>query len=132
MELLDPSIQYSMDVIMLLRGRLLHNYTYERPFDQHRIAYLLDILLQLVKFGGQSFSRIASTTFISRSSCPEFVKRIEESKLLPMPALHIVPRYSYFDSRIPAFEHNVYQCLDRYPTSVRYACKMVDNTSANE
>lgn len=78
LELLDPSIRFTLDVVAM-KGREVRHYIYERPFDQHRFAYLLDILLQMIKFGGQSFSRMASSTLVSRSPNRELAPRVGNS-----------------------------------------------------
>ncbi|THH09322.1 hypothetical protein EW145_g2101 [Phellinidium pouzarii] len=77
-ELLDPAIRLSATVGMV-KGREIRGLLYDRPFDQHRIAYLLDILLHVVRFGGHNFSRIISTTYVARSSCPLLVNRVTQN-----------------------------------------------------
>ncbi|KAI5120784.1 hypothetical protein M0805_002411 [Coniferiporia weirii] len=77
-DLLDPAIRLSKSPIAV-GGRDFQGLVYDRPFDQHRIAYLLDMLVHVARFGGHTFSRIATSTLVARSSCPEFVSRAVQS-----------------------------------------------------
>ena len=80
LELLDPNIRLTLNDVVAMKGGKVRYYIYERPFDQHRIAYLLDILLQLINFGGQNFGRIAATTLIARSPNRELATRVQNGK----------------------------------------------------
>lgn len=62
-------------------GRDISGLAYDKPFDQRRIAYLLDILLHVVRFGGHNFGRAVVSTHVSRSFSPLFVERVSHSKL---------------------------------------------------
>jgi len=79
-ELLDPSI-HRIPSTAKVRGRELQIYIYERPFDQRYAHHLLEMLLSIMRFGGQGFSKTAKTTFIRRSHHTGLVRRVESSKL---------------------------------------------------
>ena len=80
-ELLDPAIQQSPNLI-IVGGREIRGFVYDKAFDQHRVAYLLDVLLQVARYGGQNFNRIISTTYVSRASCPQLLKRVSSREQL--------------------------------------------------
>ncbi|KAL5535972.1 hypothetical protein ACEPAF_4066 [Sanghuangporus sanghuang] len=77
LELLDPTIRQTPSVVTM-NGREIRGFTYDRPFDQHRVVYLLDVLLQVARYGGQNFNRVVSTTLVSRSPCPQLLERISQ------------------------------------------------------
>ncbi|OCH88751.1 hypothetical protein OBBRIDRAFT_64803 [Obba rivulosa] len=74
-DLLDPTIIRSPTTIELA-GKQLLSFSYERPFDQRYIYHILEVLLSVIRFGGQGFSRIARSTPISRSPYPELIGRV--------------------------------------------------------
>ncbi|KAI0690744.1 Dopey, N-terminal-domain-containing protein [Cytidiella melzeri] len=65
-DLCDPEIR-RMQAPLQLHGRQVQGFSYVRPFDQRYVIHLLGILLSVVKFGGQGFTKITRTTLISRS-----------------------------------------------------------------
>ncbi|KAI0348103.1 hypothetical protein BDW22DRAFT_1350250 [Trametopsis cervina] len=65
-DLCDPTI-HRIQTVSQHSGRQVQGFFYVKPFDQRYITHLLGILLSIVKFGGQGFTRIARTTLISRS-----------------------------------------------------------------
>ena len=79
LELLDPAICQSTSTIVV-NGREIQGFTYDKRFDQHRIVYLLDVLLQVARYGGQNFNRVISSTYVSRSSSPKLMERISQRK----------------------------------------------------
>ncbi|KAH8923425.1 hypothetical protein BT69DRAFT_1350163 [Atractiella rhizophila] len=64
--LLDPSIQREMRTHQM-RGKEVGVWTYEKVFDQARTKFTLEILLHLVRFGGQGFTRLANATKVDGS-----------------------------------------------------------------
>ncbi|KDQ15544.1 hypothetical protein BOTBODRAFT_65254 [Botryobasidium botryosum FD-172 SS1] len=80
-DLMDPATQRST-VVVSHGGRDIRSFRYERPFDQHRVAYFLDSLLSLVRFGGQSFSKVARATPVKRCLCPELITRAETANVI--------------------------------------------------
>ncbi|KAH7100146.1 Dopey, N-terminal-domain-containing protein [Auriculariales sp. MPI-PUGE-AT-0066] len=79
-DMMDPAIRRSA-VSTTLIGRDVSGYVYDLPFDQRRLNYLLMTLLSLVRFGGQSFDKIARGTLLKRSLDPELVRRAQEASL---------------------------------------------------
>ncbi|TFY67972.1 hypothetical protein EVG20_g3733 [Dentipellis fragilis] len=77
-DLLDPSLHRTPSTTKL-NGKELQDYSYERPFDQSYIRYLLETLLSVVRFGGQGFAKSARTNFIRRSQHAGLVERVEAS-----------------------------------------------------
>ncbi|EJF67133.1 hypothetical protein DICSQDRAFT_151482 [Dichomitus squalens LYAD-421 SS1] len=75
-DLFDPNVRYAPSTTEL-KGKQLQGYTYERPFDQHYVNYVLETLLSVVKFGGLGFSRVARTTPISRSLHGALLQRLQ-------------------------------------------------------
>jgi hypothetical protein len=75
-DIMDPSIQRTHTTIPV-RGRELQGFQYERPFDQRYISYLLEILLSVIRFGGQGFFKAAKTTMIRRSPHSGLIQRLE-------------------------------------------------------
>ncbi|EMD42316.1 hypothetical protein CERSUDRAFT_102665 [Gelatoporia subvermispora B] len=73
-DLLDPAIQRSPTTVNIANKELL-GFSYERSFDQRYVHHVLEVLLSVVRFGGQGFSKICRSTPISRSSYPELVER---------------------------------------------------------
>lgn len=79
LELLDPRIYITPSTI-IVEGRELQCLEYDRPFDSHRVTYLLGILLHVVRFGGLNFNKVISSSHVSRSSCAHLVERVARSK----------------------------------------------------
>jgi hypothetical protein len=75
-DLVDPAIRRTPAVVQL-SGRETRGYTYDYPIDQRRLQHTLDSLFSLVKFGGQSLSKIARGTLLKKSISPGFVARVE-------------------------------------------------------
>ncbi|KAG2350958.1 hypothetical protein BDR05DRAFT_955104 [Suillus weaverae] len=65
-DLLDPSIR-RVSRVSRVSGKEIRGFVYERSFDQRYVAHLLEILLSIVQFGGQGFSKSARGTFLRRS-----------------------------------------------------------------
>ncbi|KAG1868238.1 Dopey, N-terminal-domain-containing protein [Suillus subalutaceus] len=65
-DLLDPSIR-RISRVSRVSGKEIRGFVYERSFDQRYVAHLLEILLSVVQFGGQGFSKSARGTFLRRS-----------------------------------------------------------------
>jgi len=63
-----------------VRGREIHGFIYERPFDQHLLNHILEILLSVVNFGGQGFTKATRLSAIKRSTHPGLVKRVQDSR----------------------------------------------------
>ena len=53
---------------------------YERTFDQHRINYLFEILIHLIRFGGQGFCRIMAGIPIGRSFHANLPERLVQGQ----------------------------------------------------
>jgi hypothetical protein len=79
-ELLDPSI-HRIPSTAKVRGKELQSFVYERPFDQRYTHHLLEMLISIIRFGGQGFSKTAKSTAIRRSHHAGLVQRVESSKL---------------------------------------------------
>ncbi|CAK5264480.1 unnamed protein product [Mycena citricolor] len=62
-DLLDPAIQRTA-YTHRVKGKEIQGYMYERSFDQHYAGHLLDLLLAIVRFGGQGFSKTARGSLI--------------------------------------------------------------------
>lgn len=65
---------------MQYNGRQVQGFLYLKPFDQRYIAHLLGILLAVVKFGGQGFSKIARGTPISRTLHSGLLEKTRDGK----------------------------------------------------
>ncbi|KAF8899262.1 Dopey, N-terminal-domain-containing protein [Infundibulicybe gibba] len=91
-ELLDPSIRRAPTTTKI-RGRELQTFVYERPFDQRYINHLLEMLLSIVRFGGQGFTKSARSSPIRRSHHAGLVQRVESGGLTD-------PDASYLDAAI--------------------------------
>lgn len=50
-----------------MSGKEIRGFVYEKSFDQRYVAHLLEILLSIIQFGGQGFSKSARGTFLRRS-----------------------------------------------------------------
>ncbi|KAF8079121.1 Dopey, N-terminal-domain-containing protein [Lyophyllum atratum] len=75
-DLLDPSVLRKPSTAKV-HGRELQMFLYERPFDQRYINHLLDMLLYIIRFGGQGFAKTARSTPVRRSHHPGLVQRVE-------------------------------------------------------
>ncbi|KAJ7204429.1 Dopey, N-terminal-domain-containing protein [Mycena pura] len=75
-DLLDPGIRRIPNTTKV-KGKELQGFVYERPFDQRYINYLLDILLSIIRFGGQGFAKTARSTSIKRTHHTGLVQRVE-------------------------------------------------------
>jgi hypothetical protein len=78
-ELLDPSI-HRIPSTAKVRGKELQTFSYERPFDHSYTHHLLEVLLSIIRFGGQGFSKTAKSTLIRRSHHAGLVQRVESSE----------------------------------------------------
>lgn len=91
-ELLDQSI-HRIPSTAKVRGKELQNFIYERPFDQRYTHHLLEMLLSIIRFGGQGFSKTAKSTAIRRSHHIGLVQRVESCGILD-------PNASYLDALV--------------------------------
>ncbi|EPQ60111.1 hypothetical protein GLOTRDRAFT_101965 [Gloeophyllum trabeum ATCC 11539] len=82
-DLLDPSIR-RVPSSSMLNGKELPIFLYERPFDQNYINHVLEILLSVIRFGGQGFVKTARSNGVRRTQNRELVDRVE--KVLPAQA----------------------------------------------
>lgn len=78
-DLLDPSIRRIPNTAKV-RGKELHGFLYERPFDQRYANHLLEMLLSIIRFGGQGFAKTARSTSIKRSHHAGLIQRVETGK----------------------------------------------------
>ncbi|KAF8753997.1 Dopey, N-terminal [Rhizoctonia solani] len=79
-DLLDPSIKRA-STTFTFNGRETRGYTYERSIDQRKLAYVLESLLSVIRYGGQGFGRVARTTLIQRSLYPGLMARAEAAQV---------------------------------------------------
>ncbi|CAE6407081.1 unnamed protein product [Rhizoctonia solani] len=79
-DLLDPSIKRA-SATFTFNGRDTRGYTYERSIDQRKLAYVLENLLSVIRYGGQGFGRVARTTLIQRSLYPGLMARAEAAQV---------------------------------------------------
>lgn len=63
-----------------VHGKEIQSFTYTKPFDQRYVNYLLEILLAVVRFGGQGFVKNARSSSIRRSYHAGLVSRVDTSK----------------------------------------------------
>jgi hypothetical protein len=75
-DLLDPSIKWKVTTTVI-NGKELPAFAYERPVDQRYITYLIEILLAVSRFGGQSFIKILQSTQVRRSSSSRVVELVK-------------------------------------------------------
>ncbi|KAK0199079.1 Dopey, N-terminal-domain-containing protein [Armillaria mellea] len=75
-ELLDPSIR-RVPSTTKVRGKELQGFAYGRPFDQRYTQHLLEMLLSVIRFGGQGFAKTARNTSIKRSQHSGLVQRVQ-------------------------------------------------------
>ncbi|KAG6879371.1 hypothetical protein C0992_003191 [Termitomyces sp. T32_za158] len=78
-ELLDPSVRRVLSPAKV-NGREIQGFLYECPFDQRYMNHLLDLLLSIIRFGGQGFAKTAKATPIRRSHHVGLVQRVEASE----------------------------------------------------
>ena len=74
-DLLDHSIR-RISRTSRINGKEIRGYVYERSFDQRYVAHLLEILLSVVQFGGQGFTKSARGTFLRRSHDHVLLQRL--------------------------------------------------------
>ncbi|CAE6478176.1 unnamed protein product [Rhizoctonia solani] len=79
-DLLDPAIKRS-SATFTFNGRDTRGFTYERPMDQRKLAYILESLLSVIRYGGQGFGRVARTTPIQRTLYPGLMTRAEAAQV---------------------------------------------------
>ncbi|KAG6841563.1 hypothetical protein C0991_009598 [Blastosporella zonata] len=91
-ELLDPSVR-RVPSTAKVHGRELQIFLYERPFDQRYTNHLFDLLLSIIRFGGQGFAKTARSTPIRRSHHAGLVQRIEDGAIPD-------PEASYLDALV--------------------------------
>jgi hypothetical protein len=75
-DLVDPSVRWAPTIIPV-RGKEMQGFLYERIFDQRYIGHLLEVLLSVVRFGGQGFAKTTKTTPIRRSPHGGLLRRLE-------------------------------------------------------
>lgn len=75
-ELLNPSVRRT-GITITVKGKQIPGYHYALPFDQRYTSYLLDILLSVIRFGGQGFVKTARTASVKRSHHDGLVQRVE-------------------------------------------------------
>ncbi|KNZ76347.1 Protein dopey [Termitomyces sp. J132] len=75
-ELLDPTIRRILSVAKV-NGREIQIFLYECPFDQRYTNHLLDLLLSIIRFGGQGFAKTTKATTIQRSHHAGLIQRVE-------------------------------------------------------
>lgn len=88
-ELLDPSIR-RVPSTTKVRGKELQGFAYGRPFDQRYTQHLLEMLLSVIRFGGQGFAKTARNTSIKRSQHSGLVQRVQSGTVIPMPFSYIM------------------------------------------
>ncbi|KAJ7610904.1 Dopey, N-terminal-domain-containing protein [Roridomyces roridus] len=77
-DLLDPTI-HRIPNTTKVRGKELQGFLYERSFDQRYINHLLEMLLAIIRFGGQGFAKTARSTSIKRSHHEGLIQRVESA-----------------------------------------------------
>lgn len=107
-ELLDPSVR-RLPSTAKVHGKELQIFLYERPFDQRYTNHLLDMLLSIIRFGGQGFAKTARSTPIRRSHHPGLVQRVEAGEL-PHP-LYILACLIYLVGGIPDLDASYLDAL---------------------
>lgn len=75
-DLLEPTMR-RVPSVTNLDGKEILDFSYERPFDQSYVNYLLETLLSVVRFGGQGFSKTIRSNEIRRSPHPGMLERLE-------------------------------------------------------
>ncbi|RDB28675.1 Protein dopey [Hypsizygus marmoreus] len=87
-ELLDPAVRRIPSTVKV-HNKELQIFLYERPFDQRYINHLLDLLLSIIRFGGQGFAKTARSTPIRRSHHPGLVQRVEAGGIPDLDASYL-------------------------------------------
>ncbi|KAL1738627.1 hypothetical protein HDZ31DRAFT_78212, partial [Schizophyllum fasciatum] len=77
-DILDPGIRRSPSLTKI-RGKELQSFMYERPFDQRYVHHLLELLVGVMRFGGQGFAKTIRTTPVRRTPNAELIERLETS-----------------------------------------------------
>lgn len=77
-DLLDPSIR-RISRVSRVSGKEIRGFVYEKSFDQRYVAHLLEILLSIIQFGGQGFSKSARGTFLRRSYDHVLLQRLSSA-----------------------------------------------------
>jgi hypothetical protein len=77
---MDPTIR-RIPGTFSWKGQELRIFSYDKPFDTSRVAYLLDSLAATVRFGGQGLAKVSRTTPIKKGIYPDVYKRAFSSKL---------------------------------------------------
>ncbi|KAJ7070662.1 Dopey, N-terminal-domain-containing protein [Mycena amicta] len=75
-DLLDPGIR-RQPTATKVKGKELQGFLYERSFDQRCVNHLLDMLLSIIRFGGQGFAKTTRSTSIKRSHHSGLIQRVE-------------------------------------------------------
>ena len=70
-----------------LHGKELQAFSYERPFDQSYIRYLLETLLSVARLGGQGFSKTTRANHVRRSHHVDLTRRVEMGELSSSPSI---------------------------------------------
>ncbi|KAF8510422.1 Dopey, N-terminal-domain-containing protein [Hysterangium stoloniferum] len=87
-DLLDPAIRRK-PFTKTYNNFQISGFVYELRFDEHRMNHLLEILISVIKFGGQGFSRVARNTPFKKSNHPGFVARVDGAKLVVTDASYL-------------------------------------------
>ncbi len=80
-DLNDPAIRRS-SCLKAYNGREIPSFMYERPIDQRYIHHVLNVLLSVVKFGGQGFSKIARISPVTRGTHTGLMERLDDGESL--------------------------------------------------
>lgn len=67
---------------MKVHGKEIQGFLYERPFDQRYTHHLLEMLISVIRFGGQGFAKAARSVAVKRSQHAGLVQRVEASMFL--------------------------------------------------
>ncbi len=76
-DLCDPTVLRTQASLQL-NGRQVQGFSYLKPFDQRYVVHVLGVLLSVVKFGGQGFTKITHSTPISRSIFSGLIDRTRD------------------------------------------------------
>ncbi|KAI0803164.1 Dopey, N-terminal-domain-containing protein [Irpex lacteus] len=76
-DLCDPTILRTQASLQL-NGRQVQGFSYLKPFDQRYVVHVLGVLISVVKFGGQGFTKITRSTPISRSIFSGLIDRTRD------------------------------------------------------
>jgi hypothetical protein len=78
-DLTDPTIRRTPTTAQV-RDKELPGFLYERPFNQRYVNHVLEMLLSIIRFGGQGLAKTARTTSIRRSHHTGLIRRVESGK----------------------------------------------------